>query len=129
MQLRPEALDAHLAKTLAPVYAVHGDEPLLALEAADAVRAAARKKGFTEREVFEAARGFDWSAFRGSLGSLSTVIAKHMGNITNLKITNRTQQFFEMLIDIEVRDVKHLTNIIAALRATPAINSVERARG
>jgi len=65
----------------------------------------------------------------GSLGSLSTVIAKHLGNITNLKITNRTQQFFEMLIDIEVRDVKHLTNIIAALRATPAINSVERARG
>jgi guanosine-3',5'-bis(diphosphate) 3'-pyrophosphohydrolase len=65
----------------------------------------------------------------GSLGALSTVIAKNAGNITNLKITNRTQQFWEMLIDIEVRDVKHLTNIIAALRATPAINSVERARG
>ena len=66
---------------------------------------------------------------QGSLGALSTVIAKNMGNITNLKITNRTQQFWEMLIDIEVRDVKHLSNIIAALRATPAINSVERARG
>ncbi len=65
----------------------------------------------------------------GSLGALSTVIAKNNGNITNLKITSRTQQFWEMLIDIEVRDVKHLTNIIAALRATPAINSVERARG
>jgi DNA polymerase-3 subunit delta len=46
MQLRAEGLDAHLAKTLAPVYAVHGDEPLLALEAADAVRAAARKRVF-----------------------------------------------------------------------------------
>jgi GTP pyrophosphokinase len=66
---------------------------------------------------------------QGSLGALSTVIAKNYGNITNLKITNRTQQFWEMLIDIEVRDVKHLSNIIAALRATPAINSVERARG
>jgi guanosine-3',5'-bis(diphosphate) 3'-pyrophosphohydrolase len=65
----------------------------------------------------------------GSLGSLSTVIAKNQGNITNLKITNRSLQFWEMLIDIEVRDVKHLSNIIAALRATPAINSVERARG
>jgi len=64
----------------------------------------------------------------GSLGSLSTVIAKNLGNITNLKITNRSADFFEMLLDIEVRDVKHLTNIIAALRATPAINSVERAR-
>jgi guanosine-3',5'-bis(diphosphate) 3'-pyrophosphohydrolase len=65
----------------------------------------------------------------GSLGALSTVIAKNEGNITNLKIVNRTQQFWEMLIDVEVRNVKHLTNVIAALRATPAINSVERARG
>jgi len=64
----------------------------------------------------------------GSLGSLSTVIAKNLGNITNLKITNRSTDFFDMLLDIEVRDVKHLSNIIAALRATPAINSVERAR-
>ncbi len=64
----------------------------------------------------------------GSLGSLSTVIAKNLGNIRNLKITNRTIQFFEMIIDVEVRDVRHLTNIMAALRATPAINSVERAR-
>ncbi|MBI3452513.1 MAG: bifunctional (p)ppGpp synthetase/guanosine-3',5'-bis(diphosphate) 3'-pyrophosphohydrolase [Rhodospirillales bacterium] len=65
----------------------------------------------------------------GSLGALSTVIARNNGNIVNLKITNRTEQFWEMLIDVEVRDIKHLSNIIAALRATPAINSVERARG
>ncbi len=65
----------------------------------------------------------------GSLGSLTTVIGKHGGNITNLKITNRSADFFEILVDIEVTDVRHLTNIIAALRATPAINSVERARG
>ena len=65
----------------------------------------------------------------GSLGSLSTVIAKNLGNISNLKITNRSVDFFEMMVDIEVQDVKHLTNIIAALRATPAISSVERARG
>ncbi len=65
----------------------------------------------------------------GSLGNLSTVIGKNMGNILNLKITSRSSDFFEMMIDIEVKDVKHLTNIIAALRATPAINSVERARG
>jgi GTP diphosphokinase / guanosine-3',5'-bis(diphosphate) 3'-diphosphatase len=65
----------------------------------------------------------------GSLGSLTTVIGKQAGNITNLKITNRSADFFEILVDIEVKDVKHLTNIIAALRATPVINSVERARG
>ncbi|HWI26209.1 MAG TPA: bifunctional (p)ppGpp synthetase/guanosine-3',5'-bis(diphosphate) 3'-pyrophosphohydrolase [Stellaceae bacterium] len=65
----------------------------------------------------------------GSLGSLTTVIGKQAGNITNLKITNRSVDFFEILVDIEVKDVKHLTNIIAALRATPVINSVERSRG
>ncbi|MHB1204786.1 MAG: RelA/SpoT family protein [Rhodospirillaceae bacterium] len=64
----------------------------------------------------------------GSLGALSTVIARNFGNISNLKIVNRSKEFFEMIVDIEVRGVKHLTNIIAALRATPAINSVERAR-
>jgi len=71
MQIRAEQLEAHLAKTLAPVYLVHGDEPLLALEAADAVRAAARKRGFTEREVFEPTRHFDWSEFAHAAGSLS----------------------------------------------------------
>ncbi len=65
----------------------------------------------------------------GSLGSLSTIIGKTKGNITNLKITNRSLDFFEMLIDVEVSDVKHLTNIMAALRAMPVISSVERARG
>jgi guanosine-3',5'-bis(diphosphate) 3'-pyrophosphohydrolase len=64
----------------------------------------------------------------GSLGALSTVIARNFGNISNLKIVNRSKEFFEMIVDIEVRGVKHLTNIIAALRATAAINSVERAR-
>ena len=65
----------------------------------------------------------------GGLGTLSMVIAKNQGNISNLKITNRSVEFFEMIVDIEVQDVKHLTNIIAALRTTPVISSVERARG
>jgi GTP diphosphokinase / guanosine-3',5'-bis(diphosphate) 3'-diphosphatase len=65
----------------------------------------------------------------GSLGSLTTIIGKNQGNITNLKFTNRSPDFFDMLIDIEVANVRHLTNIVAALRAAPVINSVERARG
>ena len=64
-----------------------------------------------------------------SLGELSMVIAKNNGNINNLKITNRSQDFFDMSVDIEVHDIKHLRNIIAALRASPVINSVERSRG
>ena len=71
MQLRAEQLESHLAKNLSGVYAIHGDEPLLALEAADAVRAAARKRGFSDREVFEPGRNFDWSEFKHSLASLS----------------------------------------------------------
>mgnify|MGYP003134833602 FL=1 len=65
----------------------------------------------------------------GSLGTLSTVIGKNGGNITNLKITSRSQDFWEMLIDVYVNDTKHLNNIIAALRATSIITNVERARG
>ncbi len=65
----------------------------------------------------------------GSLGSMSTIIGKAEGNITNLKITNRSADFFEMTVDVEVSDIRHLSNIIAALRATPVVNSVERARG
>ncbi|MEK6243221.1 MAG: DNA polymerase III subunit delta [Pseudomonadota bacterium] len=61
MQLRAEQLEAQLSKSLASVYVIHGDEPLLALEAADAIRAAARSKGCDEREVLSVERGFDWS--------------------------------------------------------------------
>ena len=64
----------------------------------------------------------------GSLGNLSTVIGKNDGNISNLKITSRSIDFFEMLIDVEVKDLKHLTDIMAALRAMSVITSVERAR-
>jgi GTP pyrophosphokinase len=60
---------------------------------------------------------------------LSTVIGKNRANISNLKITNRSVDFFEMLVDVEVTDVKHLTNVMAALRASPVITSVDRARG
>ena len=65
----------------------------------------------------------------GSLSTVANVIAKGLGNVVNLKFTDRTTDFVEMMIDIEVRDVKHLTTIVAALRANPAISSVERARG
>ncbi len=64
----------------------------------------------------------------GSLGNLSTIIGKSQGNISNLKITNRSTDFFEMLVDVQVQDIKHLTDIIAALRAASVISSVERAR-
>jgi DNA polymerase-3 subunit delta len=68
---QPEQLPGQLAKGLAAAYAILGDEPLLAIEAADAVRAAARKQGFAEREIYEPGRGFDWSELRQAGASLS----------------------------------------------------------
>jgi len=63
VQVRPPQLAAHLAKGLAPLYVIHGDEPLLAIEAGDQIRAAARSAGFEEREVLVAESGFRWDAF------------------------------------------------------------------
>jgi DNA polymerase III subunit delta len=69
--LRLEQLDAHLARELRALYAIHGDEPLLSLEAADAIRARARSSGFSERTVFTAERGFDWGELAASAASPS----------------------------------------------------------
>jgi len=62
MQLRFDALDGHLAKTLAPLYVITSDEHLLALEAADKVRRAAKAQGFFEREILTVERSFKWGA-------------------------------------------------------------------
>ncbi|KAF1044874.1 DNA polymerase III subunit delta [Xylophilus sp.] len=72
MQLAAGQLAAQLAKGLRPLYTLHGDEPLLVQEAADAIRAAARAQGHTERSVHTVAGAhFDWSAVRAAGGSLS----------------------------------------------------------
>ncbi len=62
-----------------------------------------------------------------SLATVTQVIAKELGNINNLKLTHRSTDFFEILLDIEVRDTRHLNNIIAGLRAKECVQSVERA--
>jgi len=71
MQLRPEQLAAHLQKKLAPLYVLHGNEPLLVIEAADAIRAAARAQGYAEREVLVAGQGFKWDELFLAAGNLS----------------------------------------------------------
>lgn len=64
----------------------------------------------------------------GGLATLSTIIGKNGGNITNLKITHRALDFYEMFVDVQVKDSRQLSDIMAALRATPIITNVERAR-
>ena len=71
MQLRADALDTHLAKTLAPLYVISSDEHLLAIEAADKIRARARAIGFSEREVLVAERYFNWGALLSATQSQS----------------------------------------------------------
>jgi DNA polymerase-3 subunit delta len=70
-RLNLEQLPAALKAGLAPVYLVSGDEPLLVGEAADAIRAAARAAGYTERSVIFVDRSFDWEELRGTTQSLS----------------------------------------------------------
>lgn len=64
----------------------------------------------------------------GSLATLSNVVAKNHGNISNLNILERTVSFFELAVDIEVQDVEHLRDIMMALRASSGINSVRRSQ-
>ncbi|MBX3632379.1 MAG: DNA polymerase III subunit delta [Acidovorax sp. SCN 68-22] len=72
MHLPLAQLPAQLQRGLAPLYLLHGDEALLVEEAADAIRAAGRAAGHTERHVFVAsATRFDWSAVLAAGGSLS----------------------------------------------------------
>src|SRR5512134_81615 len=76
MQLRGDALGGLLARAergqpLPPVFVIASDEPLLALEAQDAIRAVARRQGYTEREVLQADGRFDWSRLAEAAGGLS----------------------------------------------------------
>lgn len=85
MNLRPEQLAAHLDKPLAPLYVLHGNEPLLVLEAGDAIRAAARKQGYAEREVLVAGQGFKWTELQSAAGNLSLFGAS---KLVDLRIPN-----------------------------------------
>lgn len=71
MNLRPEQLAQQLQKRLAPLYVLHGNEPLLVIEAGDAIRAAARSQGFAEREVLVVGQGFKWDELFLAAGNLS----------------------------------------------------------
>jgi guanosine-3',5'-bis(diphosphate) 3'-pyrophosphohydrolase len=64
----------------------------------------------------------------GALAGLTNAIARQDGAVTNLKIVNRQQDFCEILVDVDVRDLRHLSSVIAGLRAATGITEVERVR-
>ena len=79
MHIALNQLAAYLAKGLRPLYTLHGDEPLQLQEAADAIRAAARAAGFTERSVFTVQGAhFDWSAVLAAGSALSLFADKQI---------------------------------------------------
>ncbi len=72
MQLRSDQLPAALARGLKSLYTIHGDEPLLAQEAGDLIRQAARAAGYSERKVFSVSGAhFDWSGLLGASQAMS----------------------------------------------------------
>ena len=84
-KLRTDQLNTQLQKNLTPVYLISGDETLIVQESSDAIREAAKKQGFTERELFHADAQFDWSQLLSAGNSLSLFSEK---KILELRIAN-----------------------------------------
>ncbi len=78
MKISTRQLEGHLKRQMAPLYAVHGGEPLLALEAADRIREGARKSGCTEREIFFAEPGADWDKLAAGSANLSLFASRRL---------------------------------------------------
>lgn len=76
MRISSEDLPRHLAKGLGPLYVIHGEAMLLAIEAADAIRAAARAADYGEREVFIAEQHFKWAELKNSAQCQSLFAAR-----------------------------------------------------
>lgn len=71
MKIRPDQIQQHLKKELLPIYFVMGEEPLQVIESADAIRAAARERGFTEREIMDVDTHFEWNQLLDAGNSMS----------------------------------------------------------
>lgn len=64
----------------------------------------------------------------GALADVTKIIGESQGNLTNIKTLRRSPTFFDMVIDVEVRDARHIMSIIAALRASAFVVKVNRSR-
>ena len=87
MRIKPEQLGAALKKSLAPVYFISGDEPLQLGEIADAIRKAAKKAGFENREILSAETGFEWNQLAFTADSYSLFADK---KIIDLRLPSGT---------------------------------------
>ena len=118
MQIRADQLDVALARGLKPLYTIHGDEPLLAQEAADTIRAAARGAGYTERKVFTVSGAhFDWSAVLGAAQAMSLFADRQLieiripGGKPGKEGSEALQRYCERLQSFESQDVLTLVTL------------------
>jgi DNA polymerase-3 subunit delta len=100
VRLNAEQLEHALARGLAAVYLVSGEEPLLVGEAADAIRAAARAAGYADRSVFFIDKGFDWNELRQATQSLSLFADRRL---FELRMPGKPDKGAEMLVDLATR--------------------------
>jgi GTP pyrophosphokinase len=82
----------------------------------------------SDQEIHIGRLNITMSNQQGALATITTIISKNHANIVNLKFTNRSENFFEVLVDLEVKNSEHLSNVIAALRSLPIVSSVDRAK-
>ena len=100
-QVRAEGLAAALARGVPPLVWIHGDEPLLVQEAAQAVRDALRSAGFAERQVFDGGRGFRPDAFVAEADALSLFASR---KLIELRLAGRpTKEIGQLLADTGAR--------------------------
>jgi DNA polymerase-3 subunit delta len=117
MQLRSDQLPTALARGVRPLYTIHGDEPLLAQEAGDLIRAAARAAGYTERKVFSVSGAhFDWSALLGAAQAMSLFAERQLievripGGKPGKEGSEALQRYCESLSD-DVVTIFHLPRV------------------
>jgi DNA polymerase III subunit delta len=130
-QIRLDQLDAQLQRPPTALWAIHGDEPLLSLEAADAIRRAARKAGYTQREVLAAERGFDWRALADAAASLSLfgdrrIVELRMSGKPGADGSKAIEAYCARLPDDTVSIVS-LPRVDRAAQSSPWFTALERA--
>ena len=118
-QLRVEQLAGQLQQSLAPVYFVHGDETLLVNECADAVRAAARERGYSDRQVFTVEAGFDWNSLLAASDSLSLFAERRL---LELRLPNGKpgKEGTQILRDYAERPPEDTVLLITSAKLEPA---------
>ena len=125
MQLRADQLRVHLDKGLRTLYTIWGDEPLLAQEAADCVRAAARSSGCTERQVHTVSGAhFDWSGLLGASMALSLFSERQL-----IEIRIPTGKPGKDGSDALQRYCRHLSDDVVTLVQLPKLDRSQLASG